>query len=88
MENDEKFVSQVQAPKEDEIVDSKLVKFYRKWVFWENYEGKNNSVKLDWEASIKKIFKIEDIISFWQFWNNYPGSEPSKIFFDGLSLKQ
>jgi hypothetical protein len=87
MENDEKLISQVQAPKEDEIVDDKLAKFYRKWVFWENYEGKNTSIKLDWEASIKKIYKIEDVISFWQFWNNYPGSDPSRIFFDGLSIK-
>lgn len=87
MENDEKFLSNVQAPKEDETIDLNSVKFYRKWNFWENYEGKVAGTKLDWETTIKKIFTIEDLISFWQFWNNYPGSDPSKIFFDGLSMK-
>jgi hypothetical protein len=87
MENDEKFFSQVQAPKEDEFVDMNTVKLSRTWVFWENYEGKLPTVKLDWEASIKKIFSFNDIISFWQFWNNYIGSDPSKIFFNGQSIK-
>ena len=56
MENDENFFSQVQAPEEGDLVDSKLVKLNRDWVFWENYEGKPPSQKLDWEDSIKKIF--------------------------------
>ncbi len=87
MENNEKFLSQVQAPKEDEIVDNNVVKFSRQWIFWENYEPKTSGTKLKWEASIKKICKIDDIITFWQFWNNYPGTDPSKIFFDGLTMK-
>ncbi len=59
----------------------------RSWVFWENYEAKG-SAKMDWNDSIKKIFNFDDIISFWQFWNNYPGSNPSNVFYDGMTLKQ
>lgn len=87
MENDENINSQVQAPKEEESIRLSTIKFNRSWVFWENYEGKSTGAKLDWESSIKKIFNFEDIITFWQFWNNYPGSDPSKIFFNGNSMK-
>lgn len=87
MENDEKLFLQVQAPEEGDLVDKKSVKLIRDWVFWENYEGKPPSTKLDWEASIKKIFEFNDIISFWQFMNNYQGSDLSKIFFNGQSIK-
>lgn len=87
MENDEKFFSQVQAPEEGDLVDMKFVNLSRNWVFWENYEGKAPSVKLEWEASIKKIFEFNDIISFWQFFNNYQGADLSEIFFNGKSIK-
>ena len=87
MENDEKIYTKVQAPEEDDLVNSKFVTLNRNWVFWENYEGKSPSVKLEWEASIKKIFEFNDIISFWQFMNNYLGSDLSKIFFNGPSIK-
>ena len=87
MENDEKLFSTNQAPEEGDLVDMKLVKLTRDWVFWENYEGKPPSVKLDWEASIKKIFEFSDIISFWQFMNSYQGSELPRIFFNGQSMK-
>lgn len=87
MENDEKFFSQVQALEHSELVDMKLVRLSRNWVFWENYEGKPPSTKLDWEDSIKKIFEFNDIISFWQFMNNYQGSDLSEIFFNGRSIK-
>jgi hypothetical protein len=87
MENDEKLLSKVQAPEEGDLVDKNLVKLRRDWVFWENYEGKPPSQKLDWESSIKKIFEFSDIISFWQFMNSYQGSELPRIFFNGQSMK-
>lgn len=87
MENDEKVFTQVNPIEEADLVDRKLVKLSRDWVFWENYEGKPPSVKLDWEASIKKIYEFGDIVSFWQFMNNYQGSDLSKIFFNGQSIK-
>jgi hypothetical protein len=87
MENENNFFSEVQAKKEAELVDLKFVKLCRNWVFWENYEGKPQTQKLDWESSIKKIFEFNDIISFWQFMNNYLGSDLSKIFYDGQSIK-
>jgi len=86
MDNNENFFSQVQAQEEDSTVDLNSVKLMRSWVFWENYEAKGGA-KMDWNDSIKRIFSFNDIISFWQFWNNYPGSNPSSIFYDGMSLK-
>ena len=87
MENDQNFFLQVQAPNEEKTVDLNLIKLSRRWVFWENYENKEKGNKIDWELSIKKIFKIDDIITFWQFWNNYPGSDPPAIFFNGTTIK-
>jgi len=86
MDNNENFFSQVQAQEDDSTLDLNAVKLMRSWVFWENYEAKGGS-KMDWNDSIKRIFSFNDIISFWQFWNNYPGSNPSNIFYDGMSLK-
>lgn len=88
MENEQNFFFQVQAPNEEQTVDLNLIKLSRRWVFWENYENKEKGNKIDWELSIKKIFKIDDIITFWQFWNNYPGSDPPAIFYNGTTIKQ
>jgi len=86
MDNNAILFSQVQAQEEDSTVNLNSVKLMRSWVFWENYEARGLA-KLDWNDSIKRIFSFNDIISFWQFWNNYPGSNPSNVFYDGMSLK-
>lgn len=75
------------APLESDKVEETKVKFQRKWAFWENYTAKEESAKLDYEKTMKEIFKFEDIITFWQFWNHYPGSSPSNIFYNEERLR-
>jgi hypothetical protein len=85
MDDNKNIIKQVQAPLESETVELEKVKLDRTWVFWENYDAKIG--KLEYEKSIKQIFKFSDILSFWQFWNNYPGSDPSFIFYNGERLR-
>ena len=86
MVDNECFFPQVQAPVESETVDMSMVKLKYTWVFWENYEGKQEKY-LDYALSVRELFKFSDVITFWQFWNNYPGSSPANIFYNGERLK-
>lgn len=74
------------SPKKDiSEIDISKVKFARDWVFWENYQLKDNNPS-NWEDSMKEVVEFSDLITFWQFWNNYPGSNPKNFVFDGEKL--
>ena len=59
------------------------VQLNRKWTFWENYEMKDKSLKVEWSDLMKKIFTFDNLIQFWQFWNIYPGRNPAEIYYNG-----
>lgn len=76
------------VPEEGDTVEEAIVKLNRQWAFWENYDAKAESAKLDYAESMKKIFLFDDLITFWQFWNNYPGSTPGNIFYNDERIRQ
>jgi hypothetical protein len=88
MNNETTTLDGVQVvPENSELVEKRMVKFQRTWVFWENYFTDNSNQTgdkdKDWNAQIKKVYNFKDLITFWQFWNAYPGSNPKDLFFDG-----
>lgn len=88
MFNENKNINKTSSSPEEDLLEVELskVEFARDWVFWENYQPKENNNTSKWEESMKEVVEFSDLVTFWQFWNNYPGANPKNFVFDGERL--